>query len=77
MRIINLLASVLVVVGALNWGLWGIFQFDLVAFLSGGPSTAISRIIYGLVGLGGIWKLKCMVSKASSCSTGKKGGGCC
>jgi uncharacterized membrane protein YuzA (DUF378 family) len=77
MRIVNLIASILIVVGALNWGLWGFFQFDLVAFLFGGMSAPISRVIYALVGLAGLWKVKCMISKASSCSSGKKGGGCC
>ena len=50
----NLLALVLVVVGALNWGLVGLAQFDLVAALFGGPDAALSRIVYGLVGLAGV-----------------------
>jgi uncharacterized protein len=44
----------LVVVGAINWGLVGLFQFDLVAALFGGPSSNLSRIVYSLVGLAGI-----------------------
>jgi uncharacterized membrane protein YuzA (DUF378 family) len=44
----------LVVVGALNWGLVGLFQFDLVAELFGGPETAASRAVYTLVGLAAI-----------------------
>ena len=49
------LALILSIVGCLNWGLVGIFQFDLVAWLFGGQSAVFSRIIYGLVGLAGLW----------------------
>jgi uncharacterized protein len=48
------LTLVLVVVGALNWGLVGLAQFDLVAFLFGGQAAPLSRIVYGLVGLAGV-----------------------
>lgn len=54
MYTLHWIALVLVVVGALNWGLVGLFQFDLVAALFGGPTTAVSRLIYTLVGLSGI-----------------------
>ena len=47
------LALILVVVGAVNWGLVGLFQFDLVAALFG-PASALSRLVYSLVGLAGI-----------------------
>ena len=53
-RSLNLLALVLVVVGALNWGLVGLAQFDLVAALSGGQSAVMSRIVYVLVGVAGL-----------------------
>ncbi|MGI6129443.1 MAG: DUF378 domain-containing protein [bacterium] len=46
-----------VVVGALNWLLVGLFRFDLVATLFGGPDSMLSRTIYSLVGLGGLWSL--------------------
>ncbi|MBQ6692522.1 MAG: DUF378 domain-containing protein [Clostridia bacterium] len=49
------LALILVIIGALNWGMIGLFQFDLVASIFGGMSGIISRIIYTLVGLAGIW----------------------
>lgn len=49
------LALILSIVGALNWGLAGIFQFDLVAWLFGGQTAVFSRIIYTLVGLAGLW----------------------
>lgn len=51
---IALVALILVVVGAVDWGLVGLAQFDLVAFLFGGQDSAISRIVYGLVGLAGV-----------------------
>lgn len=49
------LALLLVIIGALNWGLIGLFRFDLVANLFGGSGSLISRIIYSLVGLAGVW----------------------
>ena len=52
---LNKIALVLVIIGALNWGLIGIFSFDLVAWLFGGQTAIISRIGYTLVGLAGIW----------------------
>ena len=48
-------ALVLTIIGALNWALVGIFQFDLVAFASGGSASLISRIVYTLVGLSAVW----------------------
>ena len=55
MLIFDRIALILTIVGALNWGSIGIFQFDLVAWLCGGQASTISRIIYTLVGLCGIW----------------------
>lgn len=49
------LALLLVVVGALNWGSIGLFQFDIVAWICGGQSGPISRVVYTLVALAGIW----------------------
>jgi uncharacterized membrane protein YuzA (DUF378 family) len=47
----------LVIVGALNWLLIGLFQFDLVAAIFGGQSAVFSRIIYCIIGLAGIWAI--------------------
>ena len=55
MKIINKIALVLVIIGALNWGLVGLFSFDLVAWLFGGAGMLLSRIVYVLVALAGIW----------------------
>ncbi len=49
------LALILVIIGALNWGLVGLFNIDLVATLFGGQTAILSRIIYTVVGLGGLW----------------------
>ena len=49
------LALVLVIIGAINWGLIGIFQFDLVAYIFGGQGALVSRVIYTLVGAAGLW----------------------
>ena len=49
------LALILAIIGCLNWGLVGIFQFDLVAWIFGGQGAIVSRIIYTLVGLAGLW----------------------
>lgn len=45
----------LIIVGAVNWGLVGLFQFDLVSWIFGGQSALISRIIYTVIALAGIW----------------------
>jgi uncharacterized membrane protein YuzA (DUF378 family) len=52
---LNIVAMILVIIGAINWGLIGFFQFDLVAAIFGGQSAVLSRIIYALVGLAGLW----------------------
>jgi uncharacterized membrane protein YuzA (DUF378 family) len=56
MKIVNVLTLVLVIVGGLNWGLVGLFDFDLVARLFGAGST-LSRAVYILVGLSAVWQL--------------------
>ena len=49
------IALILSIIGSINWGLVGLFKFDLVAWIFGGQDAIISRIIYGLVGLAGLW----------------------
>ena len=53
--IIDKVALLLTIIGALNWGGIGLFGFDTVAFLFGGQLALLSRIIYTLVGLAGLW----------------------
>lgn len=50
-------ALILVIIGALNWGLIGFLNFDLVATIFGGQSALLSRIIYALVGLAGLYAI--------------------
>ena len=65
MRTLNILTLVLVIVGAVNWGLVGLFQFDLVAALFGGQQAALSRIVYTLVGVAGLYQLIPLMSAVS------------
>jgi len=60
---VDKLALLLVIIGALNWGLIGLFQFDLVATLFGGSDSLISRIVYTLVGLAGLYSIKFLVNE--------------
>ncbi len=53
--IMDRIALLLTIVGALNWGSIGLFKFDIVAWLFGGQEALISRIIYTVVALAGIW----------------------
>jgi uncharacterized protein len=55
MKALNLVALILLIVGGLNWGLVGLFQFDLVATIFGGATSALARIVYILVGLAAIY----------------------
>jgi uncharacterized membrane protein YuzA (DUF378 family) len=57
MKATNLITLILVIIGGLNWGLVGLFQFDLVAAIFGGQGAAISRLVYVLVGLSALWQL--------------------
>lgn len=52
---IDKIALTLLVIGGLNWGCVGIFQFDIVAWLFGGQTAIVSRIIYIIVGLAAVW----------------------
>ena len=56
----------LVIIGAINWALIGIFQFDLVAYLFGGQSAVVSRIIYTIVGAAGLWCLSMLFGSRSA-----------
>lgn len=56
MKITTIIAFTLVIIGAIVWGLVGIFNFNLVAMIFGtGAEAVVSRIIYSLVGISGIW----------------------
>ncbi len=64
------LALILTIIGALNWGSIGLFQFDLVAWIGGGQDGLISRIIYTVVALAGIWCISLLFRDKRSTHTG-------
>jgi uncharacterized protein len=55
LRVVDIIAGILVIIGGLNWGLVGFFQFDLVAAIFG-PMSALSRLIYALVGISALYQ---------------------
>ncbi len=59
----NKLALVLIIIGAINWGLVGLFSFDLVGFIFGGTDALLSRIIFTVVGLAGLWAITILFQK--------------
>ena len=78
MKGVNIIALILIVIGAINWGLWGFFQFDFVAWIAGGHYAALARVIYSIIGLAGIWSLSffCKCCGKCSCKGCNKGGSC-
>lgn len=62
MKIIDKIALFLIVIGAINWGLIGLFNFNLVDTIFG-TASLISRVIYVLVGISGLWGIKLLFDK--------------
>lgn len=58
-------ALILAIAGAINWGLIGLAKFDLVAWIFGGQTALISRLIYGLIGLAGLWCITLLFRKGN------------
>lgn len=56
MRILDVVAATLLVIGGLNWGLWGLLEFDLVALIAGGNTAVLAKIVYTLVGLAAVYQ---------------------
>ncbi len=56
MKALDILAAVLLIVGGLNWGLWGAFEFDLVATLLGGNTAVPAKAVYVLVGIAAVYQ---------------------
>ena len=78
MKALNPIAALLLVVGGLNWGLVALAQFDLVAWLTGqefGEANALSRIIYGLVGLAAVYGVTQLASRSSDASGARAASG--
>ena len=57
------IALILSIIGSINWGLVGLFQFDLVAWLFGGQTSLFSRIVYTVVALAGLWCISFLFRK--------------
>ena len=66
------IALVLAIIGGLNWGSIGIFRFDFVAWLFGGQTATISRIVYALVGLAAIWRISLLFREEAVTRTNNK-----
>ncbi|NGP44290.1 DUF378 domain-containing protein [Bacillaceae bacterium SIJ1] len=69
MSTLQRIALLLIIIGAINWGLIGFFQFDLVAAIFGGQDAALARIIYGLVGISGLIALSLLFKPAEVTET--------
>ncbi len=59
----NKISLTLIIIGAINWLLVGLFKFDLVGFLFGGTDSILSRIIFTVVGLAGLWAISILFQK--------------
>lgn len=57
MKALNIITLALIIVGGINWGLVGAFQFDLVATIFGGQDAPLARVVYVLVGLSALWQI--------------------
>lgn len=76
MKFVRFLAVLLMVIGSLNWGLVGFFQYDLVADIFGGMSSGAARLIYALVGLAGLYGISFLCGCCKSCKCNSSCG-CC
>ena len=64
--VMDKIALTLLVIGGINWGCVGLFQFDLVAFLCGGAESIISRTVYTIVGLAALWCISLLFRESTS-----------
>ena len=62
MRLIRLIVLILVIIGAINWGLWGSFQYDIIQDIFGSSSSGWARLFYILIGLAGIYGISFIFS---------------
>lgn len=67
------ISLILVIIGAINWGSIGLFQFDIVAWICGGQAAIVSRIIYTLVALAGIWCISMLFRDRKELEVGTDG----
>lgn len=68
MNSLDRIALLLVIIGALNWGSWGFFRYDVVAALFGGATSSVSRLIYILVGLSGLYAISLLFRERATAS---------
>ena len=73
MKAVRFIVMLLMVIGSLNWGLVGFFQYDLISDIFGGMSTMAARVVFSLVGLAGLYGI-CFLCRCCGC--GKCGPGC-
>ena len=66
--VMDRIAMILVIIGALNWGSIGLFRFDIVAWICQGPDSVIARVIYTLVALAGLWCISLLFRKREASS---------
>jgi uncharacterized membrane protein YuzA (DUF378 family) len=57
MKTLDIVAAILLVVGGLNWGLWGAFEFDLVATIFGGSTAVLAKLVYVVVGFAAVYQI--------------------
>ena len=62
---------VITILGAINWLLVGLFQFDLVAYICGGQAAVVSRVIYTIVGIAGLWCISLLFRERQSAREGE------
>jgi len=67
-KMFDKICLILVIIGALNWGLVGLFSFDLVACAFGGSTAIISRIIYTVIALAGVWCISLLFRRNACCN---------
>lgn len=60
----DMIALILSIVGSLNWGLVSLFRFDAVAWLFGGQTSVMSRLVYGVIALAGLWCVSFLFRKS-------------
>ena len=71
-KMLDRIALILTIIGALNWGSIGIFQFDVVAWICGGRAAVISRIIYTVVALAGLWCISLLFRERNEVVAGEQ-----
>jgi len=76
MKVVRFIVLLLMVIGALNWGLVGFFQYNFIADIFGGEFTGAARFVFAIVGLAGLFSIGCLFRCSKSCKNGSHCG-CC